>query len=56
MKLMLLLVPLAIILVKHVAERLYIVKPVKAQTIELYLPQTTLALATTVTFLFKLFN
>jgi hypothetical protein len=37
MKLMMLLVPYAIILVKHVVERLSIVKPVKARTLELYL-------------------
>ncbi len=56
MNLMLLLVPYAIILVKHVVERLSIVIPVKAQTLELYLPHIILALATMVTFLLKLFN
>jgi hypothetical protein len=56
MKLMLLLVPYAIILVKHVVERQSIVIPVKARTSELYLPQTTLALASMVTFLLKLLN
>ncbi len=56
MKLMLLLVPIAIILVKHVVLRQSIVIPVKARTLELYLPQTTLALATMVTFLLKLLN
>jgi hypothetical protein len=56
MKLMMLLVPYAIILVKHVVERQSIVITVKARTSELYLQETTLALASMVTFLLKLLN
>ncbi len=53
---MFLLVPYAIILVKHVVERQSIVIAVKARTLELYLLQTTLVLASMVTFLLKLLN